>query len=330
MTDLGNTLAGLLRSADEGLVCTSEHKIIFMSGKAKALVGDFTGRDDFTLFEPELLAVAPGEELTTRLNGHPVTVRADVYEGCRMYYIVSLLVPGKYIQLSPLEEAQVRANLNDLRIASDNALQGADNRALRRSLESVKHNSSKIERTLVSNSLLGRLSQGDEPVKPVSLDMGCFLADVLDPVIGLAVGRGVSLEYSLGTNLCAVVDPELTAKLILELLCNLLMGIEDEGKIMVKALRRGDMVALYFDSSATSDSDGLRLASAIAIAQGGSLLSTTGPDTSHYCCTVPAGSADAALGSEDNFGLSPSQIFSRVMIQLSPWLHSEDYDYRLF
>ncbi len=52
-----------------------------------------------------------GMSSRARLNGRPFTVSAAEYGGLKMYYLVSLLVPGEYISLSALDEAMVRDNL---------------------------------------------------------------------------------------------------------------------------------------------------------------------------------------------------------------------------
>lgn len=334
MSDFYDALAGLLGPAGEGLVCTDGDNIVFMSERAKSLLGaDFTGAAASTLFDADALALARGDVVSARLNGRPFTVSAAEYGGLKMYYLVSLLVPGEYISLSALDEAMVRDNLGTLHSAADRALQGADNRAIRGYLEAVKHSSALIERALVNSSLLGRLSCGDEPMHSERIELGSFLSDLTDPVIGFAVARGVTLELSAEPGLWLLADKDLLATMLLELLGHCLTHLGGDGRVLVTAGRRGGMIAVNIGSNGAGtppDGGGLRLASMIAIALGGSLLSSAGDDGAHLRCTLPPYEGDAALESAAEGVLSPAQAFNRAAVQLSPWLRPEDYDYRLF
>ncbi len=304
-----------------------------MSERAKSLLGaDFTGAAASTLFDSDALALSRGDVVSARLNGRPFTVSAAEYGGLKMYYLVSLLVPGEYISLSALDEAMVRDNLGTLRSAADRALQGADNRAIRGYLEAVKHSSALIERALVNSSLLGRLSCGDEPMHNERIELGSFLSDLTDPVIGFAVARGVTLELS--------AEP--------------VLGAGRQGSpchdaagaawALPDASRRGRASPRHGRPAWRHDCSEHRLQRR-GHASGRRRAAPVSPDRHSlggFAAQLRRGRRGASAlhpapirgrrGARERGGGRPlpAQAFNRAAVQLSPWLRPEDYDYRLF
>lgn len=338
MADFENALMSLLGPCDEGLICTKNGEITFMSDKAKALLGDFTARPADSLLDGACLELAAGALITTRLNGVPVSVSVTVYEGWRMYYVQSLLVPEGYIELDAQEEGELRTCLSNLFFAADSVLRSAADGPMRHSAEVVKHSCSQIERTLLNNSTLGRLLRGDLKPRLQAVDVGGFLRSLLEPVESLARQRGVNVKLEAADGLYARLDGELFSAMLLNLLSNSLRSAFRNSTVLVRAERRGGNIAIHVeDNGRGMDAEalqgllkrgtGLRLASEVARAHGGSLLVETGGGV-HVCCVLP--SCDVGLDFKSAEPLSPLEIFHRVMVQLSTWLGSGDYDYKLF
>lgn len=338
MADFESALMSLLGPCDEGLICTTDGNIAFMSDKAKALLGDFTGRPADSLLDAACLELAAGALITTRLAGVPVSVSATVYEGWRMYYVQSLLVPEGYIQLGAQEEGELRTCLSNLFFAADGVLRAAADGPMRHSAEVVKHSCSQIERTLLNNSTLGRLLRGDLKPRLQAVDVGGFLRTLIEPVEAPARQRGVTVTLEASDGLYAQLDGELIALMVLNLLSNSLRSAFRNGTVLVRAERRGENIAIHvednghgMDAAALQGlfkrGTGLRLASEIARAHGGSLLVETGGGV-HVCCVLPSCEVERDFKSAEP--LSPLEVFHRVMVQLSTWLGADDYDYRLF
>ena len=234
-----------------------------------------------------------------------------------------------------------------------NDAQGLADKAMERHMALLSHNYYCLRHSLINLNTALMLRNGNMHLSRRTVDLGQICSELVSTVSILTAKKNIRIEFSNATGeLLAVLDPERTEQLILNILSNSLQSFSDGGIVTLKLERSGSMALISIDDNGRgipaeklgrifscyeqelspaglSDSSngglGLYVARGIAERHGGALIieSREGLGTS-VRILLPLGAED--MGSFESGGIAlPGRGMTGILTDLAFVLDSDCY-----
>ena len=349
MKELTEGMARLFDSALEPVIGTDGENIVFMNPEAASAFGDHAGEEFSALLPEAVRELGPGQVAAVTLCGKRVSLRAASAGGLTVYF-AAVEAPAPALPERAGFLPELRSLLSALKLAADRLSEAAETAGDTAGTERasiVQHTCAQLQRLVGNASLAGDIENGTVYFRPESLDLDELCRGTVWTAEFFARSRGIEVVYS-GPDEPVLIgaDRMMMEILLLNLISNSLLHLGEGGRLEVSLSRRGGRLVLavndtgdgmtqeelarLFTGGASGQGLGLRLVRDIAELHGGAFI-IEGHEGRGASARVML-PADIKPGSSifRSSGVSEGPDHMGILlVQLSTWLSSKDYDPRL-
>lgn len=349
MRELTEGVARLFESALEPVIGTDGEKILFMNPAATATFGAHTGEDFSALLPEAVRELGPGQVAAVTLCGKRVSLRSSSAGGLTVYF-AAVEEPAPALPKRAGFLPELRGLLNALKLAANRLSEAAEAAGDPKSAERaslVQHTCAQLQRLVGNVSLAEDIEKGASCFRPEPLDLDELCRNTVWTTEYFARSRGIEVVYSGPDEPVRInADRAMMEILLLNLISNSLLHLGEGGRLEVNLARLGerlvlavndtgcgmtqDELARLFTGGASGLGLGLRLVRDIAELHGGAFI-IEGREGRGASARVmlPANIGSGSGIFRSSSASSGPDSMSTLLVQLSTWLSSGDYDHRL-
>lgn len=349
MKELTEGMALLFESALEPVIGTDGENIVFMNPAAVSAFGDHRGAGFSALLPEDVRALAPGQVAAVTLGGKRASLRAASSGGLTVYFAaVEEPAPALPDRAGFLPE--IRSLLSALKLAADRLSEAAEAAADAGSTERasiVQHTCAQLQRLVGNASLAEDIENGTVCFRPENLDLDELCRSTVWTAEFFARSRGIEVTYSGPDEPVWIgADRVMMEILLLNLVSNSLLHLGEGGKLEVSLSRRSGRLVLavndtgsgmtqeelsrLFTGGASGRGLGLRLVRDIAELHGGAFIIEGREGRGASARVMLPADIRPGSGIFRSSGVSEGPGHMGILlVQLSTWLSSRDYDPKL-
>lgn len=349
MRELNEGIARLFESALEPVIGTDGKSIAFMNSAAVTAFGEHTGESLSALLPESVRELGPGQVAAVKLCGKRTSLRAGSADGLTVYF-AAVEEPAPVLPERAGFIPELRTLLNGLKLAADQLSEAAEAAGDAKSLERasvIQHTCAQLRRLVGNISLMEDIEKGSVCLRPENLDLDELCRNTAWTAEFFARSRDIEVVYS-GTDepVWISADRMMIEIMLLNLISNSLLHLGPGGRLEVSLARLGGRLVLavndtgsgmtqkelagLFTGGASGRGLGLRLVRNIAELHGGAFIIEGREGRGASARVMLPRDIQAGTGIFRSSSVSSGQSgMSLLLVQLSTWLSSRDYDPRL-
>ncbi len=328
--------------------------IAYMNPPALAMFGrDKQGMPERAILPEHLLEIAEDDFVASaKIDNRIMTVCRSNYSGNRLYSFY-LPVPEEEQMAIHAVSATMRELANSIKTTSDLIAEFSTQYSdsfLERYTAVLKHNSAKMKRLVNNYALFCSFHLGDQAFHPDMESVSDICREIIKEAEEYTSHHKITISYRQNEEIISSVDKDLLQQMLLNLICNSLNNLKDEGSICLELkLLRSQIIMSISDNGSGMPTDvlvnafkgyknqlnlqngnftaglGLSVADAIAKLHGGSLLIESKADQGTRVTVQFPRIVENRLKAKKVKYEVPLKEF--IMTDLSTWLTWEDFLY---
>lgn len=345
-------IGNLFALSNDPVVCVDNGRISYMNPPATNLFGrKLLGMPESELLPEALLNIVSDSFVaSTTIQGKLYTVSCSTFKKSRLYSFIFPYSPEA--QPSALSVSSTMRELtNSIKATSDLisafSLRYEDT-MLSQYAAVLRHLSAKMKRLVSNYSLFASFKDGLPSFNPYMTSVNKICRDICEELIPYTENKKITVTFTEQENIVASVDEMLLSQMLLNLLCNSLNHMGENGSLQLDLTTSGSNIIMTITDNGTGIPDqvlvnvfrayaapvdltsgtfsaglGLSAADAIAKLHGGMMVVESKENKGTRVIVQIPLVIDQALRSPRISYRMP--IHEHILTELSPWLEWSDY-----